>query len=77
MIYTMKWMLPKRTYQWECKANEKISLYEHSNECIEVNAYLTLIMRWEIIYWAMMSSYNKLDFMSYEFNVMELYTKHR
>ena len=38
-------MLPKRTYQWECKANEKISLYEHSNECIEVNAYLTLIMK--------------------------------
>ena len=39
--------------------------------------HLILIMRWEIIYWAMMSSYNKLDFMSYEFNVMELYTKHR
>ena len=30
-------MLPKRTHLWECKVNEKTSLYEHSNESIEVN----------------------------------------
>ena len=44
-----KWMLPKHTNLWECKFNEETSLYEHSNESIEVNAYLILMMRWEII----------------------------
>ena len=32
-------MLPKRTHLWECKANEKTSVYEHSKESIELNAY--------------------------------------
>ena len=44
-----KLMLPKCTHLWECKVNEKTSLYEHSNESIEINAYLILMMRWEII----------------------------
>ena len=44
-----KYMLTKHTHLWECKANEETSLYEHSNESIEVNAYLMLIMIWEII----------------------------
>ena len=29
-------MLPKRTHLWECKVNEETSLYEHSNESIEI-----------------------------------------
>ena len=33
----------------KCIANEETSHYEHSNENIEVNAYLILMMRWEII----------------------------
>ena len=42
-------MLPKYTHLWESKVNEETSLYEHANESIEVNAYLILMMRWEII----------------------------
>ena len=34
-------MLPKRTHLWECKVNEEISLYEHSNENIEINTLNT------------------------------------
>ena len=30
-------MLPKGTHLWECKVNEKTSLYDHSNESIEIN----------------------------------------
>ena len=30
-------MLPKRTDLRECKVNEETSLYEHSNESIEIN----------------------------------------
>ena len=30
-------MLPKRTHLWEYKVNEETSLYEHSNESIEIN----------------------------------------
>ena len=44
-----KWMLPKPIHLWECKVNEETSLYEHSNESIEVNEYLIQKMRWEII----------------------------
>ena len=44
-----KQMLPRRTHLWEFKGNEETSLYEHSNETIEVNAYSILMMRWEII----------------------------
>ena len=36
-----KWMLPKRTYLWECKVNEKISHYEHSTESIDINTLNT------------------------------------
>ena len=50
-------MLPKRIHLWECKVNEETSLYEHSNESIEVNAHLILMMTWEIIYWSMIFSY--------------------
>ena len=42
---------------WERKVNEETSLNEHSNESIEINVYLILMMRGEIIYLAMMSSY--------------------
>ena len=48
-------MLPKRTHLWECKDNEETSFYVHSTESIETDVYLILKMRWEIIYWAMMS----------------------
>ena len=41
-------MLPKHTHLWECKVNEETNLYEHSNESIEVNEYLILMMRCEI-----------------------------
>ena len=34
-------MLPKRTHLWECKVNEETSLYEHSNESIEINTLNT------------------------------------
>ena len=30
-------MLPKCTHLWECEVNEETSLYEHSNESIEIN----------------------------------------
>ena len=46
-------MLPKCTYLWECKVNEETSLYEYSNESIEVNAYL-------IQWWDEKSSYELL-----------------
>ena len=39
--------------------------------------HLIIMMRWEIIYWAMMSSYKKPASMKYELNVVELYTEHR
>ena len=70
-------MLPKRTHLWECKVNEETNLYEYSDESIEINVYLILIMGWEIIYWAMMSSYWNPTSMTYEFNEMELYAEHR
>ena len=44
-----KYMLPKCTHIWECKVNEETNLYEHSNESIEVKAYLILVMRWKNI----------------------------
>ena len=50
-------MLPKCTHLLECKVNKETSLYEHSNESIENNVYLILMIRWEFIDWAMMSSY--------------------
>ena len=34
-------MLPKRTHLWECKVNEETSLYEQSNESIEINTLNT------------------------------------
>ena len=34
-------MLPKRTHLWECKVNEETSLYENSNESIEINTLNT------------------------------------
>ena len=34
-------MLPKRTHIWECKVNEETSLYEHSNESVEINTHNT------------------------------------
>ena len=52
-----KYMLPKRTHPWECNVNKETRFYEHSNVNIEVNAYLILMMRREIIYLVMMSSY--------------------
>ena len=34
-------MLLKCTHLWECKVNEETSLYEHSNESIEINTLNT------------------------------------
>ena len=34
-------MLPKHTHLWEWKVNEETSLYEHSNESIEINTLNT------------------------------------
>ena len=39
--------------------------------------HLILMMIWEIIYWAMMSSCKKPTSITYDLNVMELYTQHR
>ena len=39
--------------------------------------HLIIMMIWEIIYWDMISSYNKSASMTYDLNVMELYTEHR
>ena len=43
------YILAKRTPLWKCKVNEETSLYEYSNESIEGNACLILMMRREII----------------------------
>ena len=34
-------MLPKRTQLWECEVNKVTSLYEYSNEIIEINSLNT------------------------------------
>ena len=34
-------MLPKCTHLWECKVDEVTSLYEHSDESIEINTLNT------------------------------------
>ena len=34
-------MLSKRTHLWDCKVNKETSLYEHSNESIEINTLNT------------------------------------
>ena len=34
-------MLPKRTHLLECKVNEETSLYQHSNESIDINTLNT------------------------------------
>ena len=39
-------MLKKRTHIWECKVNEETSLYEHSNESIEINTLNTVDEIW-------------------------------
>ena len=33
-------MFPKRTHLWECKVNKETSLYEHSDESIEMRNHL-------------------------------------
>ena len=38
-------MLPKLTHLYECKVNKETSIYEHSNESTEVNAYLVVMLR--------------------------------
>ena len=38
-------MLPKRTHLLECKVNEETSRYEHSNESIEIDINLILMIR--------------------------------
>ena len=68
-------MLSKRTHLWECKVNKETSLYEHSNESIEINTLNTNDeMRNHLL------SYDVLILesasMTYELNVMELYTEH-
>ena len=70
-------MLPISTHLWECKVNGETWLYELSNESIDINIPLILMMRWEITYWAMMSYYSNKASMMYELNLMELYTEHR
>ena len=34
-------MLPKGTHLWECKVNEKTSVYEQLNESIAINTICT------------------------------------
>ena len=34
-------MLQKPTHLWECEVNEQISLYEHTNESMEINTLNT------------------------------------
>ena len=69
-------MLLKRTHLWECKVNEETSLYEHSNESIEINTLNTNDeLRNNLL------SYDVLIleaiFMTYELNVIEHYIEHR
>ena len=52
------------------------SLYEQSNESIEINT-LNTNNEMKIIYLSMMYSYYKPASMTYELNVMELYTEHQ
>ena len=47
-------MVPKRTHLWECKVKKGTCINKDSNESIEVNAYLILMMRWKIIEWSKM-----------------------
>ena len=35
-------MLPKRTQLLKCKVSDETILYEHSNECIEINKLNTI-----------------------------------
>ena len=69
-------MLPKSTHLWVCKDNEGTSLDVHSNESIDTDGYLILMMRWEIIYCAMMSLYRNLASMTDDVNEMKHYTEH-
>ena len=66
-------MLPKHTHLWECKVNEDTSLYEQSNESIEIN---TLNTNDEMRNYLL--SYDVLileaSFYDVWVNVMELYT---
>ena len=39
-------MLLRGTPLWECKANEETTLSLHSNESIETDVYLILMIRW-------------------------------
>ena len=69
-------MLQKRTDLWKGKVNDETSLYEHSNESIEINTLNTNDeLRNNLL------SYDVLIleaiFMTYELNVMELYTQYR
>ena len=53
-MFTLAYEWNEMKYVWldeveSVFANEETTLYEHSNESIEVNAYLILMMRWEII----------------------------
>ena len=69
-------MLPKRTHLWECKVNEETSLYEHSNESIEINTLNTNDeMRNHLLIYDVLILEAK--FHEYELNVMELYIEHR
>ena len=69
-------MLPKRTYLWECKVNEETSPYEHSNESIKINTLNTNDEKRNNIF-----SYDVLILMwasmTYELNVMKLYSELR
>ena len=68
-------MLSKRTQLWECKVNEETSLYEHSNESIEINKLDTNdemknhLLSYDVLILETAS-------MTYELNVMVLYTEH-
>ena len=71
-----KKMLPKHTHLWEWKVNEETSLYEHSNESIEINTLNTNddmknhLLSYDVLILEVTS-------IMYELNVMELYNEHR
>ena len=69
-------MLQKRTDLWKGKVNDETSLYEHSNESIEINTLNTNDeMRYHLLIYDVLILIS--CFHTYELNVTELNTEHR
>ena len=69
-------MLQKRIHLWECKVNEETSIYEHSNESIEINIFNTNDEKRNYLFSYDVLILEAICVMS-ELNAMELHTEHR